>query len=328
MDYLRDAVAEVTRIDGAQIREATGFFDLGMDSLMAVELRRRLEQGVGKSLPATLAMDYPRIIDVADYLLGEVLGLSEQAPAEPDRETTIHADEPIAIVSVACRFPGSPDPDAFWAVLSGGVDAIREIPDDRFDVDEYYDPDPEAPGKIYTRCGGFLDGVDGFDPEFFGISPREAVWMDPQQRLMVELAWEGLERAGYSPAALRGSRSGVFVGVGANEYSHLLSADSAETIEAHFITGNALNVIAGRIAFALGLEGPAMAVDTACSSSLVAIHQACQALHSGDCDLALAGGVNVSVEPGVYRRGFARQDVVSRRPMQDLRRRRRRLCAQ
>ncbi|MGN6334763.1 type I polyketide synthase [Mycobacterium sp.] len=297
VDHLRDAVAEVTRTDGAQIRESTGFFDLGMDSLMAVELRRRLEQAVGKPLPATLAMDYPRITDVADYLLGEVLGLTEQAPAEPERETTIHADEPIAIVAVACRFPGAPDPDAFWAVLSEGVDAIREIPDDRFDVDEYYDPDPEAPGKIYTRCGGFLDGVDGFDPEFFGISPREAVWMDPQQRLMVELAWEGLERAGYSPAALRGSRSGVFVGVGANEYSHLLSADSAQTIEAHFITGNALNVIAGRIAFALGLEGPAMAVDTACSSSLVAVHQACQALHSGDCDLALAGGVNVLLSP-------------------------------
>ena len=295
--YLRDAVAEVTRIDGAQIREETGFFDLGMDSLMAVELRRQLEQAVGKALPATLAMDYPRITDVADYLLGDVLSLSEQAPAEPDSAITIRTDEPIAIVAVACRFPGAPDLDAYWEVLSGGVDAIREIPDDRFDVDEYYDPDPEAPGKIYTRCGGYLDGIDGFDPEFFGISPREAVWMDPQQRLMLEIAWEGLERAGYSPAALRGSRSGVFVGVGANEYAHLLSAGAGETIEAQFITGNALNVIAGRVAFALGLEGPAMAVDTACSSSLVAVHQACQALHSGDCDLALAGGVNVLLSP-------------------------------
>ncbi len=151
----------------------------------------------------------------------------------------MRTDEPIAIVGVACRFPGAPDPDAFWEVLSGGVDAIREIPDDRFDVDEYYDPDPDAPGKIYTRYGGFLDGIDGFDPEFFGISPREAVWMDPQQRLMLETAWEGLERAGYSPAALRGSRSGVYVGVGANEYSHVLSTSSVETIEAQFVTGNA-----------------------------------------------------------------------------------------
>ena len=257
---------------------------------------------MGKELPSTLAMDYPRLVDVADYLLGDVLGFgapapSAPAPAQPAAVAPMRTDEPIAIVAVACRFPGAPDPEAFWEVLSGGVDAIREIPDDRFDVDEYYDPDPEAPGKIYTRYGGYLDGIDGFDPEFFGISPREAVWMDPQQRLMLEIAWEGLERAGYSPAALRGSRSGVFVGVAANEYSQLLSANSVETIEAHFITGNALNVIAGRVAFALGLEGPAMAVDTACSSSLVAVHQACQALHSGDCDLALAGGVNVLLSP-------------------------------
>ena len=241
---------------------------------------------------------------------------------------TTRTDEPIAIVAVACRFPGAPDPDAFWEVLSGGVDAIREIPDDRFDIDEFYDPDPETPGKIYSRCGGFLDGIDGFDPEFFGISPREAVWMDPQQRLMLETAWEGLERAGYSPASLRGSRSGVFVGVAANEYSHLLSADSVENIEAHFITGNALNAIAGRVAFALGLEGPAVAVDTACSSSLVAVHQACQALHSGDCDLALAGGVNVLLSPVSDHCRLTRQDAVPRRAMQDLRRGRRRLRAQ
>ena len=302
VDYLRDVVAEVTRIDAAEIRDESGFFDVGMDSLMAVELRRRVEQAVGKELPSTLAMDYPRLVDVADFLLGDVLSFgaptpSAPAPAPAAPVAPMRSDEPIAIVAVACRFPGAPDPEAYWELLSGAVDAIREIPDDRFDVDEYYDPDPEAPGKIYTRYGGYLDGIDGFDPEFFNISPREAVWMDPQQRLMLEIAWEGLERAGYSPASLRGSRTGVFVGVAANEYSQLLNANSVETIEAHFITGNALNVIAGRVAFALGLEGPAMAVDTACSASLVAVHQACQALHSGDCDMALAGGVNVLVSP-------------------------------
>ncbi len=301
LEFLRNSVAEVTRVDVSEIREEAGFFDLGMDSLMAVELRRRLEQAVGKELPATLAMDYPRLTDVADYLLGDVLSLNERAGAKPAAAPaslgTSGADEPIAIIAVSCRFPGSPDPDAYWDLLSGGVDAIREIPEDRFDVDEFYDADQSAPGKIYTRSGGFLDSVDTFDPEFFGISPREAVWMDPQQRLMLEVAWEGLERAGYAPASLRGSRTGVFVGVGANEYSHLLSGDSVEKLEPQFITGNALNAIAGRVAFTFGLEGPAMAVDTACSSSLVALHQATQALHSGDCDMALAGGVNVLLSP-------------------------------
>lgn len=298
-DYLRNAVAEVTRVDATEIREDAGFFDLGMDSLMAVELRRRIEAGVGREIPVTLVMDHPRLSDAAHYLLGEVLGLAEQPVPDPAARTamTARTDEPIAIVAVSCRFPGAADPEAFWELLSGGVDAIREVPEDRFDIDEFYDPDPDAPGKTYTRFGGFLDGIDGFDPEFFGISPREAVWIEPQQRLVLETVWEGIERAGYAPAALRGSRTGVFMGVAANEYAHLLSAESIDKIEPHFITGNALNAISGRVAFALGLEGPAVAMDTACSSALVAVHQACLALHSGDCDLALAGGVNVLLSP-------------------------------
>ncbi len=296
-DYLRDAVAEVTRLDPSEIRTDAGFFDLGMDSLMAVELRRRIEQGVGEQIPVTLVMDHPRLSDAADYLLGEVLELSGQVSARTAPQLSTPTDEPIAIVAVSCRFPGAADPEAFWDVLAGGVDAIREVPEDRYDIDEYYDPDPEAPGKIYSRFGGFLDGIDGFDPEFFGISPREAVWIDPQQRLMLETVWEGLERAGYAPASLRGSRTGIFVGVAANEYAQLLSAETVDKIQPQFITGNALNAISGRVAFALGLEGPAVAIDTACSSALVAVHQACQALHSGDCDLALAGGVNVLLSP-------------------------------
>ena len=299
-DFLRDAVADVTRVDPAEIREDAGFFDLGMDSLMAVELRRRIEQGVGKEIPATLAMDHPRLSDTVDYLLGDVLALSEQASksgAALATAVTTRSDEAIAIIAVSCRFPGAPNPEAFWDLLSGGVNAIREVPEDRFDIDEFYDPDPDVAGKTYTRFGGFLDGIDGFDPEFFGISPREAVWIEPQQRLMLETVWEGLERAGYSPASLRGSRTGVFAGVAANEYAHLLSAESIDKIEPYFITGNALNAISGRVAFALGFEGPAVAVDTACSSSLVAVHQAVQALHSGDCDLAVAGGVNVLLSP-------------------------------
>lgn len=144
-------------------------------------------------------MDYPRLSDVVDYLLGDVLELSEQSSAnartQPVSVQSTATDEPIAILAVSCRFPGAPDPEAFWELLSEGVDAIREVPEDRFDIDEFYDPDPEAPGKIYSRFGGFIDGIDEFDPEFFGISPREAVWIEPQQRLMLETVWEGFERA-------------------------------------------------------------------------------------------------------------------------------------
>ena len=300
-NYLRDAVAEVTRIDAAEIRDEAGFFDLGMDSLMAVELRRRLEQRSGQGDTRHPRDGSPPAVRRGRLPARRGARAQRADPGESGSAlasvVTTRADEPIAIVAVSCRFPGAPDPEAFWEVLSGGVDAIREVPEDRFDIDEFYDPDPETAGKTYTRFGGFLDGIDGFDPEFFGISPREAVWIDPQQRLMLETAWEGLERAGVSPAALRGSRTGIFVGVGANEYAHLLSSESIDKIEPYFITGNALNVISGRVAFALGLEGPAMAVDTACSSALVAVHQACQALHSGDCDMALAGGVNVLLSP-------------------------------
>ena len=301
LEYLRNAVADVTHIDAQEIRDDAGLFDIGMDSLMAVELHSRLERGLGRQLPVTIAMDHPRLTDAAGYLVTDVLGVGvgDRAPARSDPVVTLTANEPIAIVGLACRFPGARDADEFWQLLADGVDMIREIPDDRYDVDDFYDPDPDAAGKIYSRYGGFLDGIDGFDPEFFGISPREAVWIDPQQRLVLETAWEGLERAGYAPSALRGSRSGVYVGVGANEYSYVLSGSSLEDIEAQFATGNATSVIAGRVAFALGLEGPAVSLDTACSSSLVAIHTACQALHSGDCDLALAGGVNVLLSPAI-----------------------------
>ncbi|OBJ72584.1 type I polyketide synthase [Mycobacterium sp. 1274756.6] len=304
-DYLRDTVADVTRVDPAEIHEDAGFFDLGMDSLMAVELRQRIEQGLGRNIPVTLVMDHPRLSDAARYLLGEVLGLDEAATVDgtgsrPAGAAPTRTDEPIAIIAVSCRFPGAADPEAFWELLAAGGNAIREIPEDRFDIDEFFDPDPETAGKTYTRRGGFLDAVDGFDPEFFGISPREAGWIEPQQRLMLETVWEGLERAGYAPAGLRGSRTGIFAGVGANEYAHLLSSESVDKIEPYFITGNAVNAISGRVAFALGFEGPAVAVDTACSSALVAVHEACQALHAGDCDMALAGGVNVLLSPVTF----------------------------
>jgi len=205
---------------------------------------------------------------------------------------------PIAIVGMACRFPGAPDLESYWRLLDQGVDAIREVPRDRWDVDAYFDPDPDAPGKTYSREGGFLDQVDGFDASFFGIPPREVVSMDPQQRLLLEVSWEALENAGMAPGSLGGLAGGVFVGIGTNDYTQLtLQNDDPNRIDAYMGTGGASCVAAGRISYILGLHGPAMALDTACSSSLVAIDVAVQQLRAGRCQFAIAGGVNVILSP-------------------------------
>ena len=205
------------------------------------------------------------------------------------------------MVGIGCRFPGGANtPEAFWKLLHDGTDAITEVPAERWDVDAYYDSDPEAPGKMYTRWGGFLPKVDTFDAHFFGITPREAVSMDPQQRLVLEVGWEALEHAGLAPERLAGSLTGVFIGISGNEYVYLQQqAGDRANMDLYISTGNALNVAAGRLSYILGLQGPSMAIDTACSSSLVAVHLACQSLRTGDCNLALAGGVNLILIPDV-----------------------------
>jgi acyl transferase domain-containing protein/SAM-dependent methyltransferase/acyl carrier protein len=205
--------------------------------------------------------------------------------------------EPIAIIGLGCRMPGAPTPDAFWQVLRDGVCPIRETPADRWNVDEYYDSDPDAPGKMYTRAGAFLDRIDLFDPQFFGIAPREALSMDPQQRLLLEVCWEALEHAGIAPDSLSGSATGVFVGIAASDYLELVKAGDVTRIDPHFASGVAHSVASGRLSYVLGLQGPAVSIDTACSSSLVSVHLACQSLLVGDCRMALAGGVNVIVTP-------------------------------
>lgn len=209
--------------------------------------------------------------------------------------------EPIAVVGMACRFPGGADtPEAFWQLLRDGVDAITEVPVDRWDVNALYDPDPGVPGKMSTRWGGFLSDVDKFDAEFFGISPREANHMDPQQRLVLEVSWHALENANLAPDKLVGSRSGVYMGLSTHDYSglHMKQGDET-TVDMYVSTGNAANVAAGRLSYLLGLQGPSMAIDTACSSSLVAVYLACQSLRVGDSDMALAGGVNLVLAPEV-----------------------------
>ncbi|PYQ39698.1 MAG: short-chain dehydrogenase, partial [Acidobacteria bacterium] len=207
--------------------------------------------------------------------------------------------EPIALIGLACRFPGGADPEAFWRLLHEGGDAITEIPPDRWDVDAYYDPDPDAPGKMYTRQGGFIGAVDGFDPQFFGIAPREAVSMDPQQRLLLEVAWEALENAGQAPDRLAGSRTGVFIGIASSDYATLLLRAEGHLgwIDAYRASGAAHSVASGRLSYVLGLQGPSMSVDTACSSSLVAVHLACQSLRSRESRMALAGGVHLALAP-------------------------------
>jgi acyl transferase domain-containing protein/pimeloyl-ACP methyl ester carboxylesterase/aryl carrier-like protein len=212
-----------------------------------------------------------------------------------------HADkEPIAIVGMGCHFPGGArDPDAFWDLLRAGRDAIVETPASRWDLASYYDPDPTAPGKTYVRHGGFLDNIDNFDFQFFGISRLEAVSLDPQQRILLEVAWEALEHAGQSPDRLYGTNGGVFVGIGSFEHAARLMRADASSIDPYFGTGAALSAAAGRISFTLGMTGPSMAIDTACSSSLVAVHLACHSLRARECDLALAGGVNLMVIPEV-----------------------------
>jgi acyl transferase domain-containing protein len=210
-------------------------------------------------------------------------------------------NEPIAIIGMGCRFPGNcNDPESFWRLLRDGGDTVREVPPSRWDIDAYYDPNPEVQGKMYTRYGSFLENVDRFDAQFFGISPREAVSMDPQQRMLLEVSWEALEQAGQSPARLKGSQAGVFIGITNNDYVRLLELAGAERIDAYHLTGTPLNFASGRLSYVFGLHGPSMAIDTACSSSLVAVHLACQSLRAGDCNLALAGGVNLVLSASGY----------------------------
>ena len=209
--------------------------------------------------------------------------------------------EPIAIVGMGCRLPGNAgDPDAFWELLANGVDVIGDVPADRWDVDAYYDPDPSALGKARTKAGGFLDGIDLFEPSFFGMSPREAAGLDPQQRLLLEVAWEALEHAGVPADQLDGSLTGVFVGITSVDYSQRIDVSDPARSDIYLATGTALNAAAGRVSFTFGFRGPCMAIDTACSSSLVAIHTACQSLRNNESNLVIAGGVNAILSPDPF----------------------------
>lgn len=294
--WLVARIASMLEMDAASIDPRQPFTYYGLGSVQAVSLTGDLEDFLGRKLAPTLAWDYPTIELLANHLASYSQPTKTVSPPAPIQPSSKFTREPIAIIGMSCRFPQAANPQAFWDLLRNGVDAISEVPADRWDVDAFYSSDSAMAGKVTSRWGGFLENVDLFDTHFFGISPREATRMDPQQRLLLEVSWEALENAFISPASLAGTRTGVFVGISSNDYSRL-QFDDAEKIDAYAGTGNAHSIAANRLSYFYDLRGPSMAVDTACSSSLVAAHLACQSLQNGESDLGVVGGVNLILTP-------------------------------
>jgi len=305
-DWMIAHIAELLHVapDTIDIRES--FSNYGLSSLDVVSLSGDLEDLLGRRLSPTLAYEYPNILTLSDHLAVNVKSENSPSDTNPMTDTSV---EPIAVIGIGCRFPGAKDPESFWQLLSNGVDMIKEVPEDRWNKHAFYHPDPSVPGKSISYWGGFLENIDQFDPFFFGISPIEAKYMDPQQRLLLELSYEALDDAGQIQKNLANSKTGVFIGISLNEYSQL-QLDDPSMITSHSGTGNALSIAANRISYFFNFHGPSMAIDTACSSSLTAVHLACQSIRSGECKMALAGGVNIILTP-VHSIAFTKAGVLA-----------------
>ena len=296
-DWLAQHVAGRLGLPPGSVDTGRPFQEFGLSSRDAVELAGRVQDIVGQRLPPTLLWEHPTIDRLSAALAAQPDG-SDGADESPDpfpRPRKPEPDEPVAVVGVGCRFPGGArGPRRYWELLESGASGVGVVPEGRWERFSGADP---ALSKL-PKAGGFLDGVDEFDAEFFEISPTEAAVMDPQQRLLLEVAWEALEHAGVVPSALRGSATGVFVGVSSTEYGALTTRD-LRAVDAWTGTGAALSIVANRLSYFLDLRGPSSAIDTACSSSLVAVHQACASLRSGESRVALAGGVNLLLSPAI-----------------------------
>lgn len=305
INFLKSELSKVLNLIEEEIDIDLSLMSLGMDSLMAVEFRNRLQKSLGdergRDLPATLVFNYSTVSTLTDYLMKIFKSEARNSPNTLLKKE-IPPEEAIAIVGMSCRFPGGADTsEKFWNLMDCGLDAVGAIPLQRFDIEEYYDADPATAGKTYVRHGGFLNNIDQFDPYFFGISPKEALALDPQQRLLLELSWEALEKTGEGFEKIFNSKTSVHVGVMYQDYAEqLASSQVSEQIEMHMITGAGLSSLAGRLSYFFNFKGPALSVDTACSSSLTAIHLACQDLKNGTSDRALVGGVNVILSPVGY----------------------------
>ena len=284
-------IAEGREEEFEVVPEDEPFSALGLDSVDTAQLAVDLGDHLGREIDVAVLFEHPTVTDLVEALT------AEPAPAPEPRRPRSAPDAPIAIVGIACRVPGAASPRELWAKLCAGDDLVTEVPPTRWDVDTFWSEDPAAPGRSISKWGGFVDGVDLFDARFFRIPPAEAARMDPQHRLLLEVAWEALEDAGATGAKTR-SATGVFVGISSPEYGLRQLRDPA-AIDGLMPTGGALSIAASRISYAFDFNGPCLAVDTACSSSLVATHLACNALRAGECEQAVVGGVNLILEPGV-----------------------------